>query len=71
MGSEKTVPLKMMPDWFTKVAQVTPSYHFGQLSQMLSGMQPMADVRGHVTVLAAITVAAMIGSWAAWRRQAA
>lgn len=65
------MPLKMMPDWFTKIAQVTPSYHLGQLSQMLSGMQPMADVQQHVSVLVAITVAALIGSWAAWRRQVA
>jgi ABC-2 type transport system permease protein len=65
------MPLNMMPDWFAKVAQVTPSYHLGQLSQMLSGMQPMANVQQHVLVLVAISIAAMIGAWAAWRRQAA
>ena len=65
------MPLKMMPDWFTRIAQFMPSYHLGQLSQMLSGMQPMADVQRHVSVLAAISLAALIGSWAAWRRQAA
>ena len=65
------MPLKMMPDWFTRIAQVMPSYHLGQLSQMLSGMQPMADVQRHVAVLAAISLAALFGSWAAWRRQAA
>lgn len=65
------MPLNMMPDWFTRIAQVMPSYHLGQLSQMLSGMQPMADVQGHVSILLAISVAALVGAWAAWRRQAA
>ena len=65
------MPLNMMPGWFTKIAQVTPSYHLGQLSQMLSGMQPMANLAHHLSVLGAISVAALIGAWAAWRRQAA
>lgn len=65
------MPLNMMPDWFTRIAKVMPSYHLGQLSQMLSGMQPMADVQQHVTVLVAISLAALVGAWAAWRRQAA
>jgi ABC-2 type transport system permease protein len=38
---------------------------------MLSGMTPMADVQRHVMVLAAISLAAVAGAWAAWRRQAA
>jgi ABC-2 type transport system permease protein len=65
------VPLNMMPDWFTRIAQVMPSYHLGQLSQMLSGMQPMADVQQHVSILVGISLAALVGAWAAWRRQAA
>jgi len=65
------IPLNMMPDWFAKVAQVMPSYHLGQLSQMLSGTAPMAEVGRHVQVLALISLAAMIGAWSAWRRQAA
>lgn len=65
------IPLNMMPDWFAKIAQVMPSYHLGQLSQMLSGMAPMANVKSHLTVLAAISLGALIGAWAAWRRQAA
>jgi ABC-2 type transport system permease protein len=65
------MPLSIMPGWFIKIAQVMPSYHLGQLSQMLSGMQPMADVPHHVSILAAISVAAMIGAWSAWRRQSA
>jgi ABC-2 type transport system permease protein len=60
-----------MPKWVVNIAQVMPSYHLGQLSQMLSGMQPMADIQRHVLVLAAISLAAMIGAWTAWRRQAA
>ncbi len=65
------MPLNIMPTWFIKIAQIMPSYHLGQLSQMLSGMQPMADVQQHVSVLAAISLAALIGAWSAWRRQAA
>lgn len=65
------IPLNIMPDWFTRIAKVMPSYHLGQLSQMLSGMQPMADVQQHVSILLVISVAALVGAWAAWRRQAA
>jgi ABC-2 type transport system permease protein len=65
------MPLSLMPGWVAKIAEVTPSYHLGQLSMMLSGMAPMADVQRHVSVLAAISLAAMIGAWAAWRRQTA
>lgn len=65
------IPLQAMPAWFGKVAQFTPSYHFGQLSQMLSGMQPVTDVERHVSILVAMSLAALIGAWAAWRRQAA
>lgn len=65
------MPLSLMPGWVAKIAEVTPSYHLGQLSMMLSGMTPMADVQRHVSVLAAISLAAMIGAWAAWRRQTA
>lgn len=64
-------PLSIMPTWMSKVAEFTPSYHLGQLSQMLSGMQPMADVPRHLSVLGAISGAALAGAWAAWRRQAA
>ena len=65
------IPLQAMPAWFGKIAQFTPSYHFGQLSQMLSGMQPVTDVERHVSILIAMSLAALIGVWAAWRRQAA
>lgn len=65
------IPLSVMPGWIGKVAEYTPSYHLGQLSQMLSGMQPMADLGHHLSVLGAISVAALVGAWAAWRRQAA
>ncbi|KQV57799.1 MULTISPECIES: ABC transporter permease [unclassified Caulobacter] len=65
------MPLSLMPGWVAKIAEVTPSYHLGQLSMMLSGMAPMADVQRHVSVLAAISLAAMIGAWAGWRRQTA
>lgn len=65
------IPLQAMPGWIAKVAEFTPSYHFGQLSLMLSGLQPMTNVPHHVSVLLAISIAAAIGSWAAWRRQAA
>jgi len=65
------MPLNLLPVWVAKIAEVTPSYHLGQLSMMLSGMAPMADVQRHVLVLAAISLAAVIGAWAAWRRQAA
>lgn len=64
-------PLSIMPAWVGKVADFMPSYHLGQLSQMLSGMQPMASVPHHLSVLGAISLAAMIGAWSAWRRQAA
>jgi ABC-2 type transport system permease protein len=65
------VPLNIMPKWVVDIAQFMPSYHLGQLSQMLSGMQPMADVQRHLGILAAIILAALIGAWTAWRRQAA
>ena len=65
------IPLNMMPDWFGKIAQVMPSYHLGQLSQMLSGMQPVSALGDHLSVLGAISLAALIGAGAAWRRQAA
>jgi ABC-2 type transport system permease protein len=65
------IPLTVMPKWVVNIAQVMPSYHLGQLSQMLSGMQPMADIQRHVGILAAISLAALIGAWTAWRRQAA
>ena len=64
-------PLSIMPSWMSKVAEFTPSYHLGQLSQMLSGMQPMANIPHHLTVLGVISAAALGGAWAAWRRQAA
>lgn len=65
------IPLSIMPSWMGQVAEFTPSYHLGQLSQMLSGMQPMANLGHHLSVLGAISVAALAGAWAAWRRQAA
>ena len=65
------IPLDVMPSWIGHIAEVTPSYHLGQLSLMLSGLKPMADVQGHLSVLVAIAVAAVIGSRIAWRRQAA
>lgn len=64
-------PLSIMPAWVGKVADFMPSYHLGQLSQMLSGMQPMASVPHHLSVLGAISLAAMIGAATAWRRQSA
>jgi len=63
------IPLQAMPAWFGKIAVFMPSYHFGQLSQMTSGMQPFADVERHVSILAAMTLAALIGAVMAWRRQ--
>lgn len=63
------IPLQAMPAWFGKIAVFTPSYHFGQLSQMTSGMQPFADVERHLSILAAMTLAALIGAVMAWRRQ--
>ena len=63
------IPLQAMPAWFGKIAVFTPSYHFGQLSQMLSGMQPFADVEQHISILVAMTLAALIGAGMAWRRQ--
>jgi ABC-2 type transport system permease protein len=65
------MPLSIMPPWMGQVAEFTPSYHLGQLSQMLAGMQPMANVPHHLSVIVAISVAALGGAWAAWRRQAA
>jgi ABC-2 type transport system permease protein len=65
------IPLSVLPSWMSKVAEFTPSYHLGRLSQMLSGMEPMANVPHHLSILAAISVAALAGAWAAWRRQAA
>ncbi|MET3666049.1 ABC transporter permease [Caulobacter sp. 1776] len=65
------MPLSMMPSWVAKVAEITPSYHLSKLSMMLSGMTPMTDVPHHVLVLGAIMIAATIGAWSAWRRQAA
>lgn len=65
------MPLSMMPAWATSIAQATPSYHLGQLSQMLSGVTPLTDVAHHLSILGAISLAAMIGAAAAWRRQAA
>lgn len=63
------IPLQAMPAWFGKIAVFTPSYHFGQLSQILSGMQPFADVERHISILVAMTLAALIGAGMAWRRQ--
>lgn len=65
------IPLSVLPAWMGDIAEFTPSYHLGQLSQMLSGMQPVANVPHHLSVLGAISVAALVGAWAAWRRQAA
>ncbi|ADG11201.1 ABC-2 type transporter [Caulobacter segnis ATCC 21756] len=65
------IPLSAMPEWFGDIAQATPSYHLGRLSQMLSGMQPLANVEQHVTILVAMTLAAVFGAWIAWRRRAA
>ncbi|WP_297507870.1 ABC transporter permease [uncultured Caulobacter sp.] len=65
------IPLSAMPAWFGKIAEYTPSYHLGQLSQMLSGVQPMADVQRHVSILLAMTLAALVGALIAWRRRAA
>jgi ABC-2 type transport system permease protein len=66
------MPLNMMPNWFAKrrpgdavlppgpaVADAVGHAADGQASQQ------------HVLVLVAISIAAMIGAWAAWRRQAA
>lgn len=64
------IPLRMMPDWVAKVAEVTPSYHLGQLSLMLSGMAPMAGVERHLLILGVISLAAAIGAGAGWRRAA-
>ncbi len=64
------IPLSQMPDWIGHIAQAMPSYHLGQLSLMLAGMVPAQHVAQHVSVLAAITLAAGIGALTAWRRQA-
>lgn len=65
------IPLSAMPGWFGDIAKLTPSYYLGQLSQMLSGTQPMANVEHHVSILVAMTLAAVIGAWIGWRRRAA
>jgi ABC-2 type transport system permease protein len=64
-------PLAGMPAWMSRVADVLPSYHLGQLSLMLAGMAPVEQVARHISILAAITAAAGIGALVAWRRQAA
>ncbi|MBU4435093.1 MAG: ABC transporter permease, partial [Alphaproteobacteria bacterium] len=63
------IPLSVMPGWMGPIAQMTPSYHLGQLSLMLAGMVPVEQVSQHISVLAGITIAAAIGALVAWRRQ--
>lgn len=63
------IPLSVMPSWMGPIAQMTPSYHLGQLSLMLAGIVPVEQVSQHISVLAGITIAAATGALVAWRRQ--
>lgn len=65
------VPLSQMPGWMGQLAWVLPSYHLGELSLDVAGLQPATSVAAHMGVVAAIALAAAIGSWAAWRREEA
>lgn len=65
------VPLAQMPGWMGRLAWALPSFHLGQLSLGLAGVQPATHVAAHVGVVAAIAAAAGAGAWAAWRREEA
>ena len=65
------IPLSQLPGWMTKLAWVLPSFHLGQLSLAVAGLQPASDVAAHVGVLAAIAAAAGVGAWVAWGREEA
>lgn len=65
------VPLAQMPAWMGRLAWALPSFHLGQLSLDIAGLQPATDVAAHLGVVAAFALAAGAGAWAAWRREEA
>lgn len=65
------IPLAQMPGWMSKLAWVLPSYHLGQMSLGVAGLQPATETLAHLAVVGAIAVAAAAGAWAAWRREEA
>ena len=65
------IPLTQMPAWMGRAAWVLPSFHLGQLSLEVAGLQPATNVVAHVGVVAAIALAAAAGAWVAWRREEA
>ena len=65
------IPLTQMPAWMGKLAWVLPSYHLGQLSLGVAGLQHATDTFAHVSVVGAIALAAAAGAWVAWRREEA
>lgn len=65
------IPLSQMPAWMTQLAWTLPSYHLGQLALMLAGSAPPSEVAAHIAIVLAIALAAAVGAWAGWRREAA
>ena len=65
------VPLTQMPGWMTTLAWALPSFHLGQLSLQVAGLQPATHVAAHVGIVAAIAAVAAAGAWVAWRREEA
>jgi ABC-2 type transport system permease protein len=65
------IPLSQLPHWMTRLAWILPSFHLGQLSLGLAGVLPPKDVIAHLAVLFGICVLAIVGAWAAWRREEA
>lgn len=65
------IPLTQMPGWMGRAAWALPSFHLGQLSLEVAGLQPATDAAAHLGVVAAMAFAAAAGAWAAWRREEA
>ena len=65
------IPLTQMPGWMTKLAWGLPSYHLGQLSLGIAGLQPATHALAHAGVVGAIALAAAAGAWIAWWREEA
>ena len=65
------IPLSLLPPWMTRLAWILPSFHLGQLSLGLAGLLALKDAVAHLAVLLGLCVIAVVGAWAAWRREEA
>lgn len=67
-GSGMWIPIQMLPAVVRKAALFLPQYHYAQLALGRLGMDRGEPPWGHVTALAAFTLASLLLAWVGYRR---